>query len=110
MRRLALLGGAMWLASVGVVAAQAPPAGTASAAQPAPAAVVSRDEAEVRAGTSDNPQFYVTNRLQRGTPVEVVGKQIYDEILAVASGKKTKSELNGVGEEEFAPWAIGPTL
>jgi len=45
-----------------------------------------------------------------GTPVEVVGKQIYDEILAVASGKKTKSELSGVGEEEFAPWAIGPTL
>jgi len=26
------------------------------------------------------------------------------------SGKKTKSEINGVGEEEFAPWAIGPTL
>jgi altronate hydrolase len=45
-----------------------------------------------------------------GTPVEVVGKRIYDEILAVASGKKTKSELSGVGEEEFAPWAIGPTL
>ena len=32
------------------------------------------------------------------------------EILAVASGKKTKSEINGVGEEEFAPWSIGPTL
>jgi altronate hydrolase len=45
-----------------------------------------------------------------GTPVEAVGKRIYDEILAVASGKKTKSELNGVGEEEFAPWSIGPTL
>jgi altronate hydrolase len=45
-----------------------------------------------------------------GTPVEVVGKQIFDEILAVASGKKTKSEINGVGEEEFAPWSIGPTL
>jgi altronate hydrolase len=45
-----------------------------------------------------------------GTPVEVVGKQIFEEILAVSSGKKTKSELNGVGEEEFAPWAIGPTL
>ena len=26
------------------------------------------------------------------------------------SGKKTKSEINGVGEEEFAPWSIGPTL
>jgi altronate hydrolase len=45
-----------------------------------------------------------------GTPVEVVGAQIFEEILAVASGKKTKSEINGVGEEEFAPWSIGPTL
>ncbi|MCI0641088.1 MAG: altronate dehydratase family protein [Gemmataceae bacterium] len=45
-----------------------------------------------------------------GTPVEAVGKQIFDEIIAVASGKKTKSEINGVGEEEFAPWSIGPTL
>jgi altronate hydrolase len=45
-----------------------------------------------------------------GTSVEAVGHQIFEEILAVASGKKTKSELNGVGEEEFAPWSIGPTL
>src|SRR5262245_34420535 len=45
-----------------------------------------------------------------GTPVEEVGRQIFEEILAVASGKKTKSELGGVGEEEFAPWSIGPTL
>jgi altronate hydrolase len=45
-----------------------------------------------------------------GTPVEEVGRQIIEEILAVASGRKTKSEVNGVGEEEFAPWSIGPTL
>jgi altronate hydrolase len=45
-----------------------------------------------------------------GTPLETVGAQIFEEILAVASGKKTKSEINGVGEEEFAPWSIGPTL
>jgi altronate hydrolase len=45
-----------------------------------------------------------------GSPVEEVGREIFEEILAVASGKKTKSELNGVGEEEFAPWSIGPTL
>jgi altronate hydrolase len=45
-----------------------------------------------------------------GTPVEEVGRRIFEEILEVASGKKTKSELNGVGEEEFAPWSIGPTL
>jgi altronate hydrolase len=45
-----------------------------------------------------------------GTPVEEVGRQILEMILSVASGAKTKSELNGVGEEEFAPWSIGPTL
>jgi altronate hydrolase len=45
-----------------------------------------------------------------GTPVEAVGRQIFEEILAVASGKATKSEKAGVGEEEFAPWGIGPTL
>ncbi len=45
-----------------------------------------------------------------GTPIDAVGRQILDKILAVASGEKTKSELHGVGEEEFAPWSIGPTL
>ena len=45
-----------------------------------------------------------------GTSVETVGKRIFEEVLAVASGKETCSEKNGVGEEEFAPWSIGPTL
>ncbi|MBN9522919.1 altronate dehydratase [bacterium] len=45
-----------------------------------------------------------------GTPVEEVGREIFEAILATASGKKTKSEIHGVGEEEFAPWGIGPTL
>ncbi len=45
-----------------------------------------------------------------GTPVEHVGRQIFEEILLVASGKKTKSEHSGVGEDEFAPWTIGPVL
>jgi altronate hydrolase len=45
-----------------------------------------------------------------GTPVEDVGRQIFETILAVASGERTKSERHGVGEEEFAPWQIGPTL
>jgi altronate hydrolase len=45
-----------------------------------------------------------------GETVQKVGAVIFEEILAVASGKKTKSELSGVGDEEFAPWSIGPTL
>ena len=49
-------------------------------------------------------------RILDGTPVEEVGREIFDLILATASGRQTKSEIHGVGEEEFAPWSIGPTL
>jgi altronate hydrolase len=45
-----------------------------------------------------------------GTPLETVGRQIFEEVVAVASGRKTKSEAQGIGEEEFAPWIIGPVL
>jgi len=45
-----------------------------------------------------------------GVPLETVGRQIFEEVVSVASGKKTKSELAGVGEEEFAPWTIGPVM
>jgi altronate hydrolase len=42
--------------------------------------------------------------------VEQVGREIFEEILAVAGGKKTKSEQHGIGDEEFIPWTVGPTL
>jgi arabinonate dehydratase len=45
-----------------------------------------------------------------GETVESVGRRMFDLILEVASGQRTKSEAQGVGEEEFAPWHIGPTL
>ncbi len=39
--------------------------------------------------------------------LEQVGQRIFEEIIAVAGGKKTKSELAGIGDEEFAPWFLG---
>ena len=30
--------------------------------------------------------------------------------VSVASGKQTKSEKNGYGDDEFNPWVIGATL
>jgi altronate hydrolase len=45
-----------------------------------------------------------------GLPLEDLGQQIFDEIVAVASGKQSKSELAGVGEEEFNPWIVGAML
>ena len=48
--------------------------------------------------------------VRHGQPVAQVGQQIFEEILAVASGKPTKSESLGIGEEEFVPWFVGPIL
>ena len=49
-------------------------------------------------------------RILNGTSVEEVGREIFELIIEVASGKKTKSEAQGIGDEEFCPWSIGPVL
>jgi altronate hydrolase len=45
-----------------------------------------------------------------GVSIEDKGKEIFDVILAVASGALTKSEQLGYGEAEFTPWQIGATM
>ena len=42
--------------------------------------------------------------------VEAKGQEIYDKVLAVASGKKSKSEEQGLGDYEFVPWQIGAVM
>jgi altronate hydrolase len=49
-------------------------------------------------------------RVLDGASLDEVGTEIFEEVLAVASGKRTKSELAGIGEEEFNPWQTGVTL
>lgn len=57
------------------------------------------DDMDINAGT-----------ILEGATVEEVGREIFEKIVAVASGEQTKSEAQGVGDDEFAPWGIGPTL
>jgi altronate hydrolase len=45
-----------------------------------------------------------------GSSLEEKGQEIFDMILRVASGEKTKSELLGYGDNEFVPWQIGATV
>jgi altronate hydrolase len=42
--------------------------------------------------------------------VAEMGQLIFEEILAVASGERTKSELHGYGQNEFLPWPIGTVM
>jgi altronate hydrolase len=39
-----------------------------------------------------------------------VGERIFAHLLEIASGKKTKSEEFGMGDEEFTPWVLGATM
>ena len=41
------------------------------------------------------------------TTVEQKGREIFELMIEVASGAKSKSEAFGVGDEEFVPWMIG---
>ena len=48
--------------------------------------------------------------VMEGTSLEDKGRQIFEEVLAVASGKRTKSEKLGYGDSEFVPWQIGAVM
>ena len=45
-----------------------------------------------------------------GISLDDLGQEIFEKVLAVASGERTKSEFAGVGEEEYNPWIIGAML
>lgn len=42
--------------------------------------------------------------------VQQAGQRIFELILRVASGERTKSEQFDVGAAEFAPWVLGATM
>ena len=48
--------------------------------------------------------------LESGTSTEEMGERIFAEMLRVASGEPTRSELHGYGQNEFAPWILGATM
>ena len=48
--------------------------------------------------------------IENGVTLEEKGKQIFEQIVRVASGQKTKSEELGFGGSEFVPWQIGAVM
>jgi altronate hydrolase len=45
-----------------------------------------------------------------GRDLQSVGDDFFEFVLRVASGEKTCSEKLDVGDHEFIPWTVGPTL
>ena len=48
--------------------------------------------------------------LTEGRSLEEMGREIYQMLLDVASGARSKSEAQGLGDYEFVPWQIGATM
>ena len=42
--------------------------------------------------------------------VAQIGEQLFERILQVAGGEKTKSEELGFGNDEFVPWQLGAVM
>jgi altronate hydrolase len=42
--------------------------------------------------------------------LEEVGRKVFDLVVRVASGEKSKSEELGMGDNEFVPWQIGAVM
>ena len=45
-----------------------------------------------------------------GMPLPQMGRQVYDLLLEVASGRRTAGEEFGMGGEEIVPWQLGAVL
>jgi len=58
----------------------------------------------------DDMDFNAGTVLDGDATVSELGDVLFDEILATASGRKTKSEEFGFGDEEFAPWQLGAVM
>jgi altronate hydrolase len=60
------------------------------------------------ASMRDNMDVNAGRIIEGEATVEQIGREIFDHLLEVASGRKTSSEL--LGHKEFVPWRIGPVL
>jgi altronate hydrolase len=48
--------------------------------------------------------------VSEGLSIEAVGREIFNLLLEIASGRQSLSEQHGLGDHEFVPWQIGATM
>ena len=59
---------------------------------------------------SDDMDINCGVTLDSDISIEDLGEQIFQEIIAVASGKQSKSEAYLMGDNEFIPWQLGAVM
>lgn len=83
--------------------------GSAFGAKPSPSLKIATNT-EMYTRMTEDMDINAGTILTDGRTVEQVGREIYDTLLRVASGEKTKSEAQGLGDYEFVPWQIGAVM
>ena len=83
--------------------------GSAFGAKPSPSLKIATNS-EMFARMSEDMDIDAGRILTGETSIEAMGREIYAALLRVASGEKTKSEAQGLGDYEFVPWQIGAVM
>ena len=83
--------------------------GSAFGSKPAPTIKVATNS-EMYGRMTDDMDVNAGAMLSDGVSLEEKGREIYELILRVASGKASKSEAQGLGDYEFVPWQIGAVM
>jgi len=83
--------------------------GSAFGSKPAPTIKVATNS-ELYTKMSEDMDIDTGPILTGEATVESKGREIYEKILAVASGEQSKSEAQGLGDHEFVPWQIGAVM
>ncbi len=82
--------------------------GSAFGYKPAPSIKLATN-AQVYARMTDDMDINCGDVLD-GVSIEDKGREIFQTVLAVASGRPSKSEALGYGDNEFVPWQLGATM
>jgi len=83
--------------------------GSAFGSKPAPTIKLATNDMLFHA-MPDDMDINCGDVLSAGVNLADKGGEILDEILAVASGKVSRSEALGLGDSEFVPWQIGAVM
>ena len=83
--------------------------GSAFGSKPAPTVKIATNS-EMYARMTDDMDINAGDILTGVSTVEQKGREIYETFLRIASGEKSKSEAQGLGDYEFVPWQIGAVM
>lgn len=83
--------------------------GSAFGSKPAPTIKLATNSAMYRQ-LKEDMDLNCGDIIEEGVSIEEKGRQIMDRIVAVASGERSKSELLGLGDNEFVPWQLGAVM